>query len=174
MQRTRVALLAGLVFTLSACNLFPTPATPRVSSVSPADGATNVPTNAAVRAQLSVPDSAGSIDLTTLSAETVSLTDVGSGNAVAATRTLEGATLVLRPTEALAPETTYRFAVTEGLATETGATFTPFQSTFTTGQGASPNPDVTFQAVPARVLFTAGGETASDTRTVTLLSLIHI
>ncbi|ADI15981.1 choice-of-anchor D domain-containing protein [Truepera radiovictrix] len=168
MQRTRVALLAGLVFTLSACNLFPTPATPRVSSVSPADGATNVPTNAAVRAQLSVPDSAGSIDLTTLSAETVSLTDVGSGNAVAATRTLEGATLVLRPTEALAPETTYRFAVTEGLATETGATFTPFQSTFTTGQGASPNPDVTFQAVPARVLFTAGGETASDTRTVTL------
>lgn len=165
LKRASLPLLS-LLLVLGACNLFPAPNVPRVASVSPADGATNVATNATVRAELTLPD--GGVNLTTLSDTTVSLTDAGTGNAVTVNRNLEGNTLVVSPTEALSPTTTYRFEVTEGLQTETGTPFTAFQSTFTTGSGTSPIPDRALQTLPSRVLFTAGGETSSDTRTLTL------
>jgi hypothetical protein len=165
----RALLLAGLTVSLAACNLFPS-STPRVLDVDPMDGEENVGINTSVRATLSLPD--GQIDLTTLTDATVTLTDA-SGTAVAVTRDIvDGDTLVVDPTTDLEPNMTYSFNVTTGLQTENGTALEPFSSSFTTGTGAiiDPSPDRYLTPLRDRVVFSAGGATTSDTRSLTLVN----
>ena len=163
---TQVLGVTVLAVSLGACNLFPTGSgTPGVSSVAPATGATNVGTSSSVRATLNLPGS-GQLNVTTLSDQAVSLTDA-AGAVVPATRTMEGNTLVLDPTTDLATMTTYTFAVTSDVQTADGTPLTEFTSTFTTGTDTT-GTGGSLAANPAQVLFTAGGSTSSDTRTLTL------
>lgn len=154
---------------LGACDVLPTGA-PQVLRVDPADGETDVPTNVTVRAELSLPD--GMINLTTLSQTTVGLTDA-TGAEVEATRTLsDDGALIVDPTTDLEPNATYQFEVTPGLQTEVGTSFEVFSSSFTTGDGPGtvPDPTRTRNLVPdrERVVFSAGGDSSSDTRTLRL------
>ena len=159
--------LLGLTTVLAACQLFPA-AGPGVSTVTPADGATNVPINTSVVAALNLPD--GPINPTSLTASSVSLTEA-VGAAVASTRTVseDGRTLTVTPTTTLKANTTYTFSVTADVLTTAGTPLAGWQSSFTTGTGLAGKPSEA-DLVPSRTPlgFTAGGETNSDTRTLTL------
>ena len=165
----RGLILGVLAVSLGACDiLFPGPSTPGVSSVDPVDGASNVGTSSSVRATLNLPGGA-QLNVTTLTDSSVTLTDA-SGVAVSVMRTMDGDTLVLDPAADLATMTAYTFAVTADVQTADGTALTPFTSTFTTGTEpvTGPGQGGNLTATPGRVLFTAGGSTSSDTRTLTL------
>ncbi len=159
--------LTGLAALLTACGLFAA-SVPGVSAVSPANGATGVALDTAVVASLNLPD--GPLNPSTLSDASVSLSEAG-GAAVTGTRSLseDGKTLSLAPTSALEPGTTYTFSVTPDVLTSAGTPFRAWQSTFTTGSALAGKPSDS-DLVPSRspLGFTAGGETQSDTRTLTL------
>ena len=164
---TQVLGVTVLAVSLGACGIFSPPGSgaPGVSSVAPARGATNVGTSSSVRATLNLPGS-GQLNVTTLSDQAVSLTDA-AGAVVPATRTMEGSTLVLDPTTDLATMTSYTFKVTSDVQTADGTPLTEFTSTFTTGTDTT-GTGGSLAANPAQVLFTAGGSTSSDTRTLAL------
>ncbi len=157
--------LGMLALSLSACGLFGS-GSPRVSSVDPEDGATQVGINSSVRATLALPGSS-ELNALTLTDTAVSLTDA-SGAAVPATRAVEGSTLVLDPTADLAANTAYTFNVTSEVRTTDGTALTAFTSGFTTSSTTGPVPDGGLTFSPERVVFTAGGASSSDTRTLTL------
>lgn len=161
---TQGLMLATLSVGLSACFLVPG-GMPKVASVSPTDGATTVAVSSSVRASLDLAGDSG-LDVQTLTPSSVTLTDA-SGTAVPATRTVEGSTLVLEPDTDLALDMTYTFTVTPEVKTANGTSLQAFSSTFSTGQNIAP-PAGGLSATPERVVFTAGGETSSDTRTLTL------
>ncbi len=161
-------MLATLSAGLGACDIFTGPGAgkPRVSSVDPASGATNVALSSNVRATLTLPGEGG-LDVTTLSDTAVTLTDA-SGAAVPAKRTLEGNTIVLDPDADLIIDTSYTFNVTSAVETADGTALQPFGSSFSTGDSAPPPPGTILSAAPAQVIFTAGTPTGSDTQTLTL------
>ncbi len=117
-----------------------------------------------VRATLSLPGSTG-LDVLTLTDSAVTLTDA-SGVTVPATRSVEGSTLVLDPDTDLAVDTSYTFNVTSEVKTSDGTALQPFSSTFSTGLTSLPGTGLV--ATPARVVFSAGGASSSDTRSLTL------
>ncbi|ADI14899.1 Ig-like domain-containing protein [Truepera radiovictrix] len=131
----RLAAASLVLAGLSACTLLDplelTADAPQVVTIDPPNGASQVPLDAALRAELNLPG--GAVDLTTLSEASVTLTEE-SGAPVAATRTLEdgGSTLVVSPEAPLQPATTYRFSVTSALRDEVGTPFEAFTSTFST------------------------------------------
>lgn len=159
-------LLLGLAVLLAACQLFPLG--PGVSSVTPAANAAAVAINTSVVATLTLSD--GPINPTTLTDLSVTLTETG-GAAVVSTRALseDGNTLTLTPTTTLKPNTNYTFKVTTDVLTTANTPLTAWQSTFTTGTGLAGKPSDSDLA-PSRspLTFTAGGETTTDTRTLTL------
>ncbi len=166
----RALLFSSLALALCACPA-PPPGFPRVTSVDPSSGEANVPINTTIRAQLEIPDADGMVNITTLTEATVSLIPTG-GTPVEASRTVsEDGTLSVDPVADLAPNTVYQFIVTPGLETETGTAFQLFGSEFTTGTGKGiDNPDLTRGLIPdrERVVFSAGGDSSRDTRTLTL------
>ena len=137
-----------------------------MGSVDPADGATNVPLSSSVRASLILPGE-GKLNVTTLTDTAVTLTDA-SGVAVPAKRTFENGAIVLDPDADLVIDTSYMFNVTSDVETADGAALQVFSSSFSTGDSAPPPPGGGLSATPARVVFTAGSPTGSDTRTLTL------
>ena len=141
------------------------PDTPRVLSIDPQNGETNVPVSVTVQAELSLPG--GQVDLTSLSDATASLTDA-AGNAVEATRTMMGNTVIVDPETDLEPDTTYAFAVTSGLQTENGTSVTGAESTFTTAPDGTVLPGDGLAADRERVVFSAGGASSQDIRTLTV------
>ena len=158
--------LGVLALSLGACGLFqPEPAVPSVGSVSPADGATNVPVSSSVVATLELPGDA-QLDVTTLTAAAVTLTD-SSGAAVAGNRTPQGDTIVFDPTTDLALDESYTFSVTGDVRTSTNVALQAFTSSFSTGDSVAPPPGG-LVADRTPVVFTAGGATDSDARTLTL------
>ena len=158
--------LGVLALSLGACGLFqPEPAVPSVGSVSPADGATNVPVSSSVVATLELPGDA-QLDVTTLTDATVTLTD-SSGAAVAGNRTPQGDTIVFDPTTDLAIDESYTFSVTGDVRTSTNVALQAFTSSFSTGDSVAPPPGG-LVADRTPVVFTAGGATDSDARTLTL------
>ncbi len=161
---TQGLMLATLSVGLSACFLVPG-GMPKVASVSPTDGATTVAVSSSVRASLDLAGDSG-LDVQTLTPSSVTLTDA-SGTAVSATRTVEGSTLVLEPDTDLALDMLYTFSVTPEVKTANGTSLQAFSSAFSTGPDIVPPPGG-LSATPERVVFTAGGETSSDTRTLTL------
>ena len=162
---SRGLALGVLLLGLGACNDILGTGAPRVSSVSPAPGATSVPVNSSVVATLSLPGGA-QLDVTTLTDTAVTLTD-SSGAAVAGLRTPQGDTIVFDPTTDLAVDESYTFNVTADVKTSTNVALQPFSSSFSTGDSVAPPPGgLTADRTP--VVFTAGGATSSDTRTLTL------
>jgi regulation of enolase protein 1 (concanavalin A-like superfamily) len=110
---------------------------PAVSSVTPAPGATGVSPGGFLAAEVTLPN-LGGVDEATLTSANVNLRRVSDSTLVAATLNTSGGgdVIVLQPTAALAPQTQYRFTVTDGLEDLSGDPFLPFTSTFTTGGGA--------------------------------------
>ena len=135
-------------------------------SVDPADGETNVPVSVTVQAELSLLGS--QIDLTSLSNVTASLTDA-AGTEVAATRRMMGNTVIVDPETDLEPGSTYAFVVSSGLRTENGTPVAGAESTFTTArEGVGPGDGLVTDR--ERVVFSAGGASSQDTRTLTLIN----
>jgi len=164
----RVLLCAGLAVGMVACTN--PAATPTVTSIVPADGAQNVSVSTTIQATLSLPDAAGKVNIATLTDATASLTDA-AGVAVPAKRNMMGDTLVVDPTTDLEPDTTYEFVVTSGLQTENGTAISGASSTFTTEPGGTTVPGSSLAQDRPRVIFSAGGASSADTRTLTLTNV---
>jgi phage baseplate assembly protein gpV len=115
---------------------------PYVKASSPADGALNVSVSIANVAANSlyipeVPGFKSAVNNATLSASTVKLLKISngietqlSGNAQG---TVGGDAITFTPAFALEANTTYRFVITDGVKTQSGAAFLPYQATFKTG-----------------------------------------
>jgi len=165
----RALLLSLLTLGLTACPALPPPQ-PHVTSVDPRPGEAGVPRNTLIRAELSLPS--GGLNVTTLDETSVSLTTQG-GTPVEATLNFDedSDTLILDPAQDLESNTGYEFSVTEDLEDEAGNAFQPFTSTFTTSDTGQPQPGVDgLQPDPTQLVFTAGGETSTDTRTLRLFN----
>ncbi|MEV0679066.1 Ig-like domain-containing protein [Actinosynnema sp. NPDC050436] len=115
-------------------------ARPSVRTVTPANLATGVPPTSGVVADLRLP--AGAVDPSSLTSSSVRLTRVADGGAVPANVITSGGGDVvnLSPTAPLAPQTLYRFDVTDGVRDVAGNRFLPWSSVFTTGAGAGGGP----------------------------------
>lgn len=134
MEIPRFLPFVGLIVALAACEV--TATKPSVLSVTPEQDATDVLLDTTVQAQVNL--RGGELDLLTLSDTNVVLTS--PTGPVAATRTFDGSMLMLDPSEDLAPDTTYTFAVTSELQLSSGEGFTPFSSSFTTGTSGGTEP----------------------------------
>lgn len=123
---------------------------PKVLSSTPATGATGVALDAAITAEVSIPN--GGIDASTLTAKTVRLFRVKDnyGIPVALNTSGGGDVIVLKPRSALEPNTQYKFVVTAGLCDVTGAPFAETTRTFTTAAAAAGSslPAVDFDQIP--------------------------
>ena len=128
---------------------------PAVVDSTPANGATNVrrDLNGGISTNLYLPTSGAGVDESTLGPATVMLTRVSDGLIVSGTNaTTSGGgdtiTLTLAPTTSLAANTQYRFDVTDGVRDLSGASFTPYAATFTTGaDGKIYDPSVSFDKI---------------------------
>ncbi|MDX6681109.1 MAG: hypothetical protein QOG94_1148 [Solirubrobacteraceae bacterium] len=111
---------------------------PSVTSVSPSDGAAAVARDAAVSAEVRLPNVGAGVDPATLTASTVRLVRNSDGAAVTANRNTTGGgdAIVLQPTGLLQANTTYRVEITSGVKDVSGAAFLPFDSSFTTGSSS--------------------------------------
>ena len=112
---------------------------PSVTSVSPADGAASVVRDAAITAEVRLPNVGSGVDQATLNSSTVRLIRNRDGAAVSANRNTTGGgdAIILQPTGPLEASTRYRVEITNGLKDLSGAAFLPFDSTFTTGTSTS-------------------------------------
>jgi hypothetical protein len=115
------------------------PGTPTVANVTPPDGAGEVFLNAPVTANVNLPN-CGGIDPATVTNDTVRLLKMPNAVPVPANANTSGGgdVIVVQPTVPLAATTTYTFQVTAGLKDLSGAAFTPFSSSFTTGSTLEP------------------------------------
>ena len=116
------------------------PVSPRIASVTPSNGASNVATGTfSVFAGLQLTSTGGGIDRATLVGSTVRVTTVADGSAVAGTMNTSGGgdVIVFTPSAQLTNDTTYRFDVTSGVRDVSGAAFEPWSSIFTMGSGLS-------------------------------------
>ncbi|MCL8026153.1 Ig-like domain-containing protein [Nocardioides bruguierae] len=109
------------------------PSRPRVASITPTTGATDVFRDLSVTTELTLPG--GAIDYTTVTEDTVQLHEVDTGAVVPSSANTSGGgdVLVLTPFQTLDPNTEYEFVVTDGVEDVVGNKFLPFSSTFTTG-----------------------------------------
>jgi hypothetical protein len=129
---------------------------PYVVSSSPANAATKVnPSTVSVAANhLFVPAVAGfkgGVDNSTISSTTVKLFKVIDNVATEVAGVVQGTgggdAISFSPKTALETNTTYRFSITNGVKSYSGAAFTPFTSTFTTD---SANTDLTISVLNAK------------------------
>lgn len=121
-----------------------------IRATRPASGATDVPPNAFVAADLLLVNTAHGLDPATLTSEHVRLVHAQNGNEVPATVNTSGAgdALVLVPMEMLAPNSAYRFEVTSGVRDTAGSSIAPFQTSFTTSSDLPTEPlPVAFEQV---------------------------
>ncbi|MDX6245078.1 MAG: hypothetical protein QOE76_2801, partial [Frankiales bacterium] len=111
----------------------PQPVTPVITSVTPAQAATQVALNAAVSLGVSQP-----VDPATVNAGSFTLT--GPGGVVAGNYNADaaGGTAAFTPSANLAVNTVYTVRVTSGLKAAGGQPFAPFTSQFTTGTAPPP------------------------------------
>jgi hypothetical protein len=115
------------------------PGTPTVANVTPPDGAGEVFLDAPVTANVNLPN-CGGVDPATVTNDTVRLLKMPNAVPVPANVNTSGGgdVIVVQPTVHLAATTTYTFQVTSGLKDLSGAAFTPFSSSFTTGGTLAP------------------------------------
>ena len=105
---------------------------PSATAVRPRDGATAVSRDAFIAVDVNLPNSG--IDPTTLNGN-VLLYRTSDHKAVAGVMNTSGGgdAIVFTPSDLLDANTSYTFQITGGVKDTTGATFTPFTSSFTTG-----------------------------------------
>ncbi len=123
---------------------------PSVRTPNPANLATGVdPATTSVVSDLRLPN--GGVEGTSLTAASVRLTRVSDGVQIPAGAATSGGsdTINLSPTQALDPNTLYRFELTSGATDITGAHFLPYSIVFTTGTGTSTGGPVAFDKVDA-------------------------
>jgi fibronectin type 3 domain-containing protein len=123
---------------------------PSIASARPADGSINVARNAFVSCDLNLPNFAAGINVNTLTNTTVYLYRTFDHQLVDAALNTDGAgsVIVLQPFSPLDASTTYTFVVTSGLKDTSGATFQPFQLSFTTGSDPiTTDPNIAFEKV---------------------------
>ena len=171
----RAALLPLLILSLAACDIVDTgpDLNLSVSSVSPANGASDVPLDETVRATLEPSDST----ITSVGNQTVTLTQTGTDNVVAATVTTTGNTVTLDPTDALSASTSYTFAISTEVKDQNGAALaSAYSSTFTTGteETGPTNPEeeeppktAALEASADQLIFEAQNSQTSQPQTVT-------
>lgn len=126
-----------------------TPGThPSIPDSFPRNQTPGVNLDAAVIVDVSLPNVGQGVDPTTLNNTTVQL--YSTFNEAPVTGTLNttggGDAIVFQPNELLKANTNYTFRITEGVRDESGATFLPFSTTFTTGTATTPStPGVNFK-----------------------------
>ncbi|MDQ3291086.1 MAG: Ig-like domain-containing protein [Bacteroidota bacterium] len=134
-------------------------ARPYVISSTPAKGATNVNVNTSSIAanNLFVPTVTGykgGVDNSTITSSTVKLLKVVGTSTTQIQGVVQGTgggdAISFSPTFALEPNTTYKFMVTDGVKSYSGASFMPYTATFTTGAAIEPTDplSVEFTKVP--------------------------
>lgn len=136
---------------------------PTVTQVNPSPGETGVPRDAAVTAEVNLPN-CGGIETDTITPETVRIVDVATGQPVESKVNTSGGgdVLVVQPVAALNPNEQYRFEVSSGLEDLSGAAFKSYQSTFRTGTSAGSTGNGTFTGTftkqPTSAPLLVGGE----------------
>ena len=113
---------------------------PRIQRSEPRDGDTNVNPEASV--SLYPTNTEGGLDDSTSTAETVKLIEVETGSSIDVKRGTSGGfdIITLEPRESLKENTAYRVEVTEDVKDQSGQSFLPFTSTFTTGNTPEDTP----------------------------------
>lgn len=131
------------------------PEPPYVTSILPAPGATNVPLDLGIVADVFLPREGAGVDPTTLVEENVYVyqtSDVTQTPVPATYSTSGGAdTISILPSNPLQPNTNYTVVITENVQDASGVGFVPFTSTFTTGAGGGGGtiPGVEFEQLPS-------------------------
>ena len=112
---------------------------PSVTKTTPADGATDVFRDAAVTAEVRLPNVGAGVDTSTLTSTSVRLIRLSDNQLIPAELNTSGGgdVIVLQPTAPLDANTTFRFEVNENLKDVSGAPFLPWTSMFTTGSTLS-------------------------------------
>jgi glucose/arabinose dehydrogenase len=110
---------------------------PYVTGTDPANGSTNVMRDAFVAAYVHLPNVGAGVKASTLSSSTVKLykSSDATKTPVAANLNTTGAgdAIILQPKSLLAASTKYTFEITSGVTDTSGAAFTPYTMSFTTG-----------------------------------------
>ena len=125
-----------------------TTARPTITVTNPANGATAVPLDTSISADLSLPNAG--LDPNSLNSATVQLYRTSDHTAVPAVVNTSGGgdSIILQPNANLDPNTQYTFNVTSGVVDTTGAALVPFQMSFTTGTSTGQaDPSIRFQKV---------------------------
>ncbi|HEX8530419.1 MAG TPA: Ig-like domain-containing protein, partial [Cytophagales bacterium] len=123
---------------------------PYVVASTPADGATNVSLSPTIAANSlyvpNVPGFKGGVDNSTITTSTVKLIKVAGGTTTEMLGTVQGTgggdAISFTPTYALEPFTLYKFVITEGVKSYSGASFQPYEAFFTTGAPTSGGGDL--------------------------------
>ncbi len=124
---------------------------PTVTATRPANGATNVSRDAFVAVDVRLPNVGQGIDQATLNSSTVALYRASDSTLVSAHLNTSGGgdAIVLQPIGMLDANTNYTFKVTAGVTDTSGASFVPFQMSFTTGTaGSTTDPSIAFDKMP--------------------------
>jgi hypothetical protein len=108
---------------------------PSVRALDPPDGYTFVGRDTAVKVDVNLPNVGQGVAESTLTPENVQLIRTSDGMQVEASvnSTGGGDAIVLQPKEVLDARTAYLFRITAGVTDQSGATFVPFESHFSTG-----------------------------------------
>ncbi len=127
----------------------PVNAHPSVTASRPTNGDVGVSRDAFISADLKLTSPGATVDPSTLTSANVKLYRASDKLPIATILNLSGNgdALTATPTSLLDPNTTYTFQITAGLQDTSGATFTPYQMSFTTGStGGAGNPSIAFQS----------------------------
>ncbi|MDO1448406.1 malectin domain-containing carbohydrate-binding protein [Rhodocytophaga aerolata] len=134
---------------------------PYVVSSTPANGATNVSVNIASIAANDlfvpeVPGFKGGVNNETLNTSTVKLLKISGSSTTEILGIVQGTgggdAISFSPTFALEPNTTYKFVVTAGVKAYSGASFLPYEATFTTGELTTPDGPTAVEFAPKQVI----------------------
>ncbi len=108
---------------------------PSIPDSSPRNRTPGVKLDAAVIVDVSLPNVGQGVDAATLNSTNVRLYRTFDNAPVAGNINTSGGgdTIVFQPTQRLQANTNYTFRISEGVRDESGATFQPFSTTFTTG-----------------------------------------
>jgi len=108
---------------------------PSVRAIDPPDGYTFVGRDTAVKLDVALPNVGKGVDIRTLTPDNVKLVRTADGYQVPATANTTGGgdAIVLQPTALLDARTDYDFDLTAGVTDQSGASFVPFHSHFSTG-----------------------------------------
>jgi len=109
-----------------------------VTTIQPANGATGVPRDSAITADLTFPN--GALNGSTVNTGTVLLYRTSDHASIPSVVNTTGGSdaIILQPSMALDPSTSYSFQITSGVHDNSGAAVMPYTMSFTTGTTGAP------------------------------------